>query len=669
MNRALILDCDGVLADSERDGHRVAFNQMFAELGLPLFWDVETYGPLLRIAGGKERMASVLTPAMLAELGVTDLPAALAAWHGRKTEIFADLVGAGHLPPRPGVKRLISEAIEAGWRVGVASTSNPVSVNAILLSVVGPELARSVKVYAGDIVPNKKPAPDVYQLALADLRVAPSDAVVIEDSGIGCAAAGAAGIATVITVATYTAAEDFTGAGLVVSDLGTPGGPARLVANPAGVRFDGMVDLGVLEEVRRRPEPGRTNVGPGVGHGDCLRDEAHRLLDVALASVCDEGGFGWLNGRGKLDRKPGRPLWITARMTHVAAIGTLLDHPGCQAALDHGVEALGGVFRDGEYGGWYTALGPDNQPTDDTKAAYPTSFVILALASAVAAGSEAAVPLLREALTLSSSRFWDSSYEMVTEQWDRTFTKQDAYRGVNANMHTVEAYLAAADTLELTLGDPTAGLWRERALAITDRVVNREARAHDWRIPEHFDEGWNAQLDYNRERPADPFRPYGATIGHGLEWARLTLQLQAALGGRPDWARAAAKALYDRAVADGWNADGSVGFVYTTDWTGQVVVGQRMHWVVAEAIGAAAALDKAGVGDMSGPLRMWWWYADSYLISPPGSWRHELDTKNRPSHTVWRGRPDVYHAIQACLFELLPLTPALVPALRDARIN
>ncbi|MDR0285715.1 MAG: PfkB family carbohydrate kinase [Propionibacteriaceae bacterium] len=396
-----------------------------------------------------------------------------------------------------------------------------------------------------------------------------------------------------------------------------------------------------------------------------LARHTHALLDFALKSQAPEGGFGWQDDDGVIDRSQGRHLWINCRMTHVAAIGTLLGHPGCREAVDHGVAALSGLFQDQEYGGWYAELGWEGQPTDPAKAAYAHAFVILAASSAAAAGCAAAWPLLREALVISETRFWDETYGMVAEEWDRSFTRLDPYRGVNANMHTVEAYLAAADVLERA-GEAAAELWRERALRITSRVINQEARANNWRIPEHFDATWTPHLDLNRDRPADQFRPYGATIGHGLEWTRLTLQAHAAAGARPElaWMPEAALALFERALGDGWAADGADGFVYTVDWDGTPVVHERMYWVLAEAIGAGAALAKAGLRTTTAELDRWWRYADTYFIDHErGGWREELDRQNHPSATVWSGKPDTYHVLQATLIPYLPLTPAIVPAL------
>jgi HAD superfamily hydrolase (TIGR01509 family) len=239
---ALIFDCDGVLADTEKDGHLPAFNEAFAEFDLPIRWDEATYAEKLRIGGGKERIASEFNDG--AER--TDLIKQL---HARKTQLFTDRVDAGLLPGRPGIHRLIGDVLENGWTVAVASTSAEPSVRAVLEHAVGAELAGRCHVFAGDIVAKKKPAPDIYLKVLDDLGLDPADCLVVEDSGIGVAAARGAGLTTIVTVSSYTAGDDFTGAALVLSHLGDPGDPASVIAAPAGVRPDGMVTEGDLEQL------------------------------------------------------------------------------------------------------------------------------------------------------------------------------------------------------------------------------------------------------------------------------------------------------------------------------------------------------------------------------------------------------------------------------------
>jgi HAD superfamily hydrolase (TIGR01509 family) len=226
---ALIFDCDGVLADTERDGHLPAFNATFAAFGLPLHWSDTEYAQRLRIGGGKERIASAFTPEIERRAGIAGAEqraAYIAELHAAKTQAFRDIVASGKLPGRPGVARLARAMHERGWRLAVASTSAESSVRAVLASVMGADLAREFAIFAGDAVAHKKPAPDIYELALERLGVASESALVIEDSRIGLLAATAAGLTCLVTLSTYTQEEDMHEAALVVSSLGEPGGPA-----------------------------------------------------------------------------------------------------------------------------------------------------------------------------------------------------------------------------------------------------------------------------------------------------------------------------------------------------------------------------------------------------------------------------------------------------------
>ena len=286
--RALVLDCDGVLADTERYGHLVAFNQMFAEFGLPVRWSVADYAEKVRIGGGKERLASLLTPEFVAAAG---LPAdamgqqdAVAAWHRRKTAIYAELVAAGAVPPRPGIARIVAEALAAGWLVAVASTSAEPSVLVTLERAVGAGSARAVTVFAGDIVPRKKPAPDIYLLALDSLGVPAANVVVIEDSRNGLLAATGAGLTCMITVNDFTAAEDFSEAALVVSSLGDPGGePTTVLANRSRATPGAWITLADL-----------TSLGAPMPAAD-LGDVEAVVRTIATVAVDNEKYFGDLD--------------------------------------------------------------------------------------------------------------------------------------------------------------------------------------------------------------------------------------------------------------------------------------------------------------------------------------------------------------------------------------
>ena len=265
--RALVLDCDGVLADTERYGHLPAFNQAFAEFGLPVEWGVEEYREKVHIGGGKERLASLLTPQFVAAVGLPAEPerqqAAVAAWHQRKTEIYIGLVSAGAIPPRPGIPRIVAEALAAGWPVAVASTSAEASVQATLERAVGAEQARSVRLFAGDIVSHKKPAPDIYLLVLDWLGLPPDQVVVVEDSRNGLAAATGASVgACVITVNDFTAGEDFSEAALVVSSLGDPEGErATVLANRSPADPGDWITLADL--ARALPHASHSSQAPG----------------------------------------------------------------------------------------------------------------------------------------------------------------------------------------------------------------------------------------------------------------------------------------------------------------------------------------------------------------------------------------------------------------------
>jgi HAD superfamily hydrolase (TIGR01509 family) len=218
MLQALIFDCDGVLVDTERDGHRVAFNEAFRQAGLATVWSVERYGELLTTAGGKERMRRHFDetgwPPEWAERD-----ALIAKLHKLKTDIFMQVIGQGELPLRPGVARLVDEAIANGVRLAVCSTSNERAVQSVVDVLLGPERASHITVFAGDIVAAKKPAPDIYNLAATTLGLTPANCVVIEDSNNGLRAAKAAGMRCVVTISSYTAEEDFAQADKVVSNL------------------------------------------------------------------------------------------------------------------------------------------------------------------------------------------------------------------------------------------------------------------------------------------------------------------------------------------------------------------------------------------------------------------------------------------------------------------
>lgn len=257
MSKVLIFDCDGVLGDTEQFGHLPAFNRMWRELGVGWEWSVAEYGRKLKIGGGKERMLSLFDePAFLA--AYPDAPATpearkemVAAWHKKKSAIYKEIIASGQIPPRPGVRRVSEEALDASWTLAVASTSAPESVEAVLRHAMGEATAKRFSlVLAGDCVKAKKPAPDIYLLAADKLGADPKQCVVVEDSNNGLESAVAAGMKCVVTVSGYTREEDFTAAAIVVSCLGDPGGEVcQVLANRSAARPAGYLTVADLDRI------------------------------------------------------------------------------------------------------------------------------------------------------------------------------------------------------------------------------------------------------------------------------------------------------------------------------------------------------------------------------------------------------------------------------------
>ncbi|XP_050224524.1 CBBY-like protein [Mercurialis annua] len=222
---ALLFDCDGVLVDTEKDGHRISFNDTFNERELGVTWDVDLYGELLKIGGGKERMTAYFNKTGWPEnapKSEEERKEFIASLHKRKTELFMVLIEKKLLPLRPGVAKLVDQALGKDVKVAVCSTSNEKAVSAIVSCLLGPERAEKIKIFAGDVVPRKKPDPAIYTLAASTLGVDPSSCVVVEDSAIGLAAAKAAGMKCIVTKSGYTADEDFLNADAVFDCIGDP---------------------------------------------------------------------------------------------------------------------------------------------------------------------------------------------------------------------------------------------------------------------------------------------------------------------------------------------------------------------------------------------------------------------------------------------------------------
>jgi HAD superfamily hydrolase (TIGR01509 family) len=230
MIKTLIFDVDGTLADTERDGHRVAFNQAFEQLGIGWNWDVRTYGELLKITGGKARMKHYIDNYEGVGEGIDDVEAFLKKAHAQKTRNYVELLNHSAIPLRPGVERLLNEARDAGLGLAIATTTTPANVTALLKNTLGEEsLGWFDYIGAGDIVDNLKPAPDIYELVLDTLDLKPQHCIAFEDSYNGIQSAQGAGLKTVITRNDYTRHEDFDGALLVLDQLGDADNPSSVM--------------------------------------------------------------------------------------------------------------------------------------------------------------------------------------------------------------------------------------------------------------------------------------------------------------------------------------------------------------------------------------------------------------------------------------------------------
>lgn len=392
-------------------------------------------------------------------------------------------------------------------------------------------------------------------------------------------------------------------------------------------------------------------------HQHWLRTEELRLIEFARRIVRPDNLGFWLGDDGAPEAGQAGHTYITGRMAYVHFLAAMRGIPGARARAERLLRGLDTSARDQRHGGWR-----ENDEDDSAdKSAYSHAFVVLASATGTLAGNQAAPALLQEALAIVDERFWEPDAGMFADTWSADWSVRRPYRGLNVNMHMVEAMLAASDATN----DQT---WAQRALSVCRFVID-QAAGNAWRIPEHYDEQWRPELDYNVDHPDDQFKPYGATVGHAFEWARLLACAAAISGehGRDRFLEAAAQ-LYSRAVADGWSRNGHDGFVYTTDWDGSPVVADRLHWVTTEAIGAAGTLARIleEPGYFSDYMR-WWDYSDRYLIDlEHGSWRHQLTAANEPTSSIWPGKPDLYHAYQATLVGQLAPATSFAAAIQTA---
>ena len=393
-------------------------------------------------------------------------------------------------------------------------------------------------------------------------------------------------------------------------------------------------------------------------HRRWLLNQADALFTFFEAESLDpRGGFHALDFSGRaMPGETERPLHATTRMAHGFAIAHLMGRPGAADLLDHAMDAIWRHHRDAKHGGYFWSFDA-NGPRERDKLAYGHAFVLLAGSSAQCAGHPDAGRLIGDITEVLETKFWEPGPGVSAEEFREDWSPFSAYRGQNSNMHLTEALMAAFEAT----GERS---YLDKAERIADRILRVGAGGADWRVPEHYHADWSVDAAYVGP---DVFRPHGYTPGHAMEWARLALQLWALGGKRVEWLPDAARRLFAQAVAQGWDPRG--GLYYTLNYDGTPRVRDRLWWPICEGIGAAhflASLD----GDEFHEAwyrRLWDFAARRLIDARQGGWRPQLDDAFAvPAQGYFTGKPDIYHALQACLIPLHGIDGSLTRGLLTA---
>lgn len=393
-------------------------------------------------------------------------------------------------------------------------------------------------------------------------------------------------------------------------------------------------------------------------HRCWLMQQANALFDFFQDSAFNPaGGFYELNDKGLPINvgNPTRGLHSTARMTHCFAIASLLGRPGGDDIVDHGMAYLWEKHRDHKNGGYFWSVDNDGA-VDATKQGYGHAFVLLAASSAKVVGHPDADRMLADVSDVLEARFWEKRHGVIAEEFSADWSPVPGYRGQNSNMHLTEALMAA---FEVT-GERC---YLDKAESIAEHLIRGCAARCGYRVPEHFDENWTLDKNYNGN---EMFRPSGTTPGHWLEWARLILQLWVLGEKRLEWMPDAARRLFVRAVELGWDATKG-GFFYTLDWDNTPVRRNKLWWPMCEGVGAASYLS-AHHADAFYEIwyhKIWNSVSRHFLDREYGGWHEELDENMNPACTLFAGKGDVYHALQACLIPLFPATGSLTRVISE----
>ncbi|MDG3575947.1 AGE family epimerase/isomerase [Rhizobium sp. YJ-22] len=405
--------------------------------------------------------------------------------------------------------------------------------------------------------------------------------------------------------------------------------------------------------------PGRWSDRPY--HRRWLWQQADGLYDFFQhRAVNPRGGFNDLDRAGRPLDAAGqvRAIHSTARMVHCFAIASLLGRPGADDIVDHGMTYLWNRHRDTTHGGYVWSLNDDG-PVDSSKQGYGHAFVLLAASSAKVAGHPLAERMLADVTDILETKFWEARHGAIAEEFNADWSEIEsgAYRGQNSNMHLTEALMAAYEAT----GERA---YLDKAESIADLVIRRSAGSVGWRVAEHFSRDWALDKDY---RGNEMFRPSGTTPGHWLEWARLILQLWSLGGKRHDWMPQAAEGLFSQSMALGWD-ETKGGFFYTLDWDDAPAKRSKLWWPVSEGAGAAHFLNQHRPSDFhEGSYRkIWNIVANAFLDHDHGGWHEELTEDLRPANTLFPGKGDIYHALQACLIPLYPAEGSLTKMIAES---
>lgn len=384
----------------------------------------------------------------------------------------------------------------------------------------------------------------------------------------------------------------------------------------------------------------------GIDYSDSnwLTDELVKVLEFYYPTCTETEYDGFC---AQLDEETGevydaasRHLVASSRFVVNFSLGHQYDGPDwCQSMVSRGVDFLHDAHRDPETGG-YDWLLEGTDPVDQTRICYGHAFVLLAYARAFEAGIDKAETHLTEVSDLLLERFWEPEYHLFKSEYSADWGREDEYRGQNANMHACEAMLATYEATD-----------KQRYLDYAHRIARTLcvdlATTTDGLLWEHYTEDWTHDMDYNRNTPADQFRPWGYQPGHHSEWAKLLAILNRHT--TTDWALPRAEELFTAAVEYGWDEEYG-GFYYTFSPDGDPIVSDKYGWPVAEAIGAAAALHERTGRDR---YRTWydrlWTYAKRILVAPGRNWYQKCTRENTPYET--EVGPEVepgYHPIGAC---------------------